>query len=124
MIIIIGRCEVSVEPDGSTFGFSHFCAAGGCEEGGGEAKEVGAIFFATKLYAVDDVTPLIAAAHLKNSSVAAVQFGKVVALEDHVIKFNECHWKFSVKARFNTVKGEHAVDGEVHTDVAQEFNVI
>ena len=42
-----------------------------------------------QLHAGDDVAPLVGAAHLQRHAVAAVQLAEVVALQDHVVEFEE-----------------------------------
>jgi hypothetical protein len=39
--------------------------------------------------AVDDVAPLVRAAHLQQAAIAAVQLEEVVGLQDHVVEFEE-----------------------------------
>ena len=44
--------------------------------------------------AVDDVAPLIRAAHLQPAAVALVQLDEIVGLQNHVVEFEERSYNF------------------------------
>jgi hypothetical protein len=44
---------------------------------------------AAEVDAVDDVAPLIGAAHLQHAAVTLVQLDEIIGLQDHVVEFEE-----------------------------------
>src|SRR5579859_5964977 len=55
--------------------------------------------------------------------MALEQLEKVVALHDHVVEFEEGERLLAFQAHSHAVHGQHAIDGEVAADIAQEFDV-
>ena len=56
--------------------------------------------------------------------MAFVQFHEVVALQNHVIEFQERQRLLALEPQLDAVQGQHAVDGEMPADVAQERDVL
>ena len=79
---------------------------------------------AAEVDAVDDVAPLVRAAHLQDAAVALVQLDEVVGLQDHVVEFEERQLLLALEPQLDAVEGKHAVDREVPADVAQEVDVV
>ena len=44
-------------------------------------------------------------------------------MKDHVVEFEECQRLLALQAKFDRIEGQHAIDGEVRSDVAQKFNI-
>ncbi len=77
-----------------------------------------------KLDAVDDVAPLVRAAHLQHAVVAAGKLKKIVSLEQHVVEFEEGQRLLALKPQLHRIEGEHPIDGEVAAVFAQKIDVI
>ena len=71
----------------------------------------------------DDIAPLVRAADLQRHAEAAVQLEEIVALQDHVVEFEEGQRLLALQPQLHAVEGQHAVDGEMRADVAQQRNV-
>ena len=56
--------------------------------------------------------------------MAARQLEEVIALQDHVVEFEEGERLLAVEPQLHRVEAQHAVDGEVHAIVAQEVDVV
>jgi hypothetical protein len=85
----------------------------------GEAGGIAARFsVAAEVDAVDDVAPLVRAAHLQHAAVAPVELDEIVGLQDHVVEFQERKLLLAVEPLLDRIEGEHAVDREVAADVA------
>jgi len=48
---------------------------------------------------------------------------EVIALEDHVVEFQEGHRLFALKPQLDRIEGQHPVDGEVRAHFLQQFDV-
>ena len=81
------------------------------------------IHLAGQFDAVDDVAPLVRAAHLQRTAIATVQLQKVGRLHQHVVELEEGQRLLAIQAQLDRVEAQHAVDGEVRAVVAQELQV-
>ena len=88
----------------------------------GHGKGVLVLLAADEVRAGEDVAPLVVAAHLHAAAIAAEQLQEVVALHEHVVELQERQALFH--ALLVALGGEHAVDGEVDADLAQEVDVV
>jgi hypothetical protein len=79
---------------------------------------------AAEIDAVDDVAPLVGAAHLQGAAVAPVQLDEVVGLQDHVVELDERQFLLALEPQLHRIHRQHAVDREVPADVAQELDVV
>ena len=79
---------------------------------------------AAELDAVDDVAPLVGAAHLQDAAMAPRQLDEVVGLQDHVVELDEGQLLLALEPELDCIHGEHAVDREMPADVAQEIDVV
>ena len=79
---------------------------------------------AAKVNAVDDVAPLVRAAHLQVAAIALGQFGKVVGLQDHVVEFDEGELMLPLQTHLHRVHGQHAIDTEMLADISQHVDVV
>ena len=77
-----------------------------------------------ELDAVDDVAPLVGAAHLQHAAVAARQLDEIVGLEDHVVEFEEGQLVLALEPELDRLHRQHAVDREMPADIAQEIDVV
>ncbi|MND53333.1 hypothetical protein D3C80_443680 [compost metagenome] len=121
---IIGRQHVGVQPDSAVQRLAHLGARSGRQKWRGQRVELRRAHPVTEIDAVDDIAPLIRAAHLQTAVVTLVQLYEVVSLQDHVVEFEEGQRLLPVKARLDAVEGQHAVDREMATDIPQEFKVV
>ena len=103
---------------------AHLGAVGGRDQRRRQPEELGCRRCAGQLDAVDDIAPLVRAAHLQPAAGAAGQLEEVVGLEDHVVELEEGQRLLAVEAQLDAVEGQHAVDGEVAADLAQERYVL
>ena len=97
--------------------------AGG-EQRAGEGVELMRAHAPAEIDAVDDVAPLVGAAHLQIAAVAARQLHEVVGLQDHVVELDERQLLLALEPQLHRVHGQHAVDREVPADVAQQVDVV
>ena len=56
--------------------------------------------------------------------MAAVQFQKVIGLQDHVVEFKKAQALLAVQPRLDAFKGQHPVHTEMPPDVPQEIKVV
>ena len=77
---------------------------------------------ADQIRAGEDVAPLVVAAHFDAAAVTTEQLQEIVALHQHVVEFQEGQAFFH--ALLVALGGQHAVDGEVDADLAQEVDVV
>ena len=77
---------------------------------------------ADEVRAGEHVAPLVVAADLQAAAVVFEQLEEVIALHEHIVEFQER------KARFHAALvafgGQHAVDAEQRTHLAQKVNVV
>ena len=74
--------------------------------------------------AVDNVAPLVGAAHLQPAADTLVELDEVIGLQDHVVEFEERQRLLAVEPESHGIESEHAVDGEMPADIAQEIDVV
>ena len=72
----------------------------------------------------DDVAPLVAAAHLQRHAVAVVELGEIVRLQTHVVELEKGKLLLAGQSELDRIQGQHAIDGEMAPDLAQEINVV
>ncbi len=73
---------------------------------------------------LQNIAPLIRAPHLQRAVVALVQLQEVVALQNHVIEFQERERLLAFQPQLHAVHGEHSIDREMPADVAQKWDVL
>ena len=78
---------------------------------------------AAQIDAVDDIAPLVRAAHLQVTIVATRQFDIVIGLADHVVELDEAHLLFAFQPQPHRIHRQHPVDGKVAPDVSEHFDV-
>src|SRR3546814_9717180 len=82
-----------------------FRSAGrGGDERRGQAVERTVVDPPAELDAVDDVAPLVGAAHLQDAFPPARQLQEVVGLEDHVVEFQERQRLFALEPELHAVE--------------------
>ena len=121
--VVVGAQHLLVDPDSALRRFAHLCTRSQREERRGQAVERVAVHTARKLDAVDDVAPLIGAAHLQLAIVAERQFPKIVCLQDHVVEFEKRHRLLALEAQLDALESQHPVDRKMPADLAQEFDI-
>ena len=112
-----------VQPDRPGRGLAHLLAGGRGDQRRGQAEQLAAVDPAAELDAVDDVAPLVGAAHLQPAAVAARQLEEVVGLHHHVVELEQRQRLLALEPQLHRIEGQHAVDGEVRAEVAQERDV-
>ena len=122
--IVVGAEQVLVEPHRTLRRLAHLRAVGGGDQRAGDAEELGAIDPPGQLDPVDDVAPLVGSADLQPAADPPRQLQKVVRLEDHVVELEEGQRLFAVEPQPNAVEGQHAIDREMPSELAQERNVV
>ena len=121
--VVVRTAQVGVEPDRAADRLAHLLARRGRQQRRGQAEGGLLVDAADQLHAIDDVAPLVGAAHLQHAAMAAFQLQEVHRLHQHVVELEEGHRLFAFEPVLDAVEGEHAVDREVHAVVAQELDV-
>ena len=122
--VVIDRQHVGVEPHRAGRGLAHLGARRRGEQRAGQRIELMRAHAAAEIDAVDDVAPLVRAAHLQIAAVAARELDEVVGLQDHVVEFDERQLLLAVEPQLHRIHREHAVDREMAADVAQHLDVV
>ena len=122
--IIIGRYERGIEPNGAGGGLAHFGARCGGDQRRRQRVELRGPHPPAKIEAVDDIAPLIRAAHLQRAAMQAVQFDEIIGLQTHVIEFEEGQFLVALEAHLDRVHRQHAIDREMLADIAQKLDII
>ena len=55
--------------------------------------------------------------------MAARQLKEIIGLQDHIVEFEEGERLLPVQPQLHAIEGKHAVDGEVRSDIAQQFDI-
>ena len=92
--------------------------------GAGQRVELRRAHAAAEIDAVDDVAPLVGAAHLQAAAVAPVELDEIVGLQDHVVEFEERQRLLALEPQLDRIHRQHAVDREMPADIAQELDVV
>ena len=87
---LVGRSLFGVEPNSAALGLAHLLALAVGEQVKGHTVDLGLFLTANKLYAADDVRPLVVAAEFETAAVVLVQTVEIVALHEHVVEFKKC----------------------------------
>ena len=122
--VVVGAHLIGVEPHRAGRGLAHLGARRRGDQRRGQREQLRAVQPAAEIDAVDDIAPLVRAAHLQHAAVAAVQLDEIVGLQDHVIEFEERQLLLALEPQLDGIEREHAVDREVAADVAQEIDVV
>src|SRR5690606_35426932 len=96
----------------------------GGEQRRGQRVKLRAAHAMAEIDTIDDVAPLVRAAHLDDRAITAVELYEIVALQDHVVEFEEAQRLLAVEPELDAVEAQHAVDREVPADIAQELEVV
>ena len=78
----------------------------------------------TQINAVDDIAPLVRAAHLQIAAETTRQFHKIIALQDHVVELDEGEFLLALKPELDRIHRQHPVDREVATNIAQHVDIV
>jgi len=114
--VIIGTEPIGVEPDRTIHRFAHFRAVRFRNERGRHAKKFRAINPAAEFDAVDNIPPLVGAAHLQSAAMLTRQFEIIIGLQDHIIEFEERERLLPLQPQFDRIKGQHPVDRKMAPD--------
>ena len=87
--IVVGAHLIGVEPHRAGGGLAHLGARRRGDQRRGQREKLRIVQPAAEIDAVDDVAPLIGAAHLQDAAVTAVELDEIIGLQDHVIEFEE-----------------------------------
>ncbi len=103
---------------------AHFRARCQRDERRGEGKKLVRAHAPAEVNAVDDIAPLVGAAHLQIAAIASRQFRIVIGLQNHVVELDERKLVFALQTQFDRIHGQHAVDRKVPANVAQHVEII
>ena len=95
---------LGIEPNRAGGGLAHLGAGRRRDQRRGEREQLRIVHAPAEIDAVDDIAPLIGAAHLQHAVVALVQFDEVVGLQHHVIEFEERQFLLAVEPHFHRVE--------------------
>lgn len=121
LVEFVGTGALRIEPHGAALGFAELGTIGLGEEGEGEAVGGDAEFFADELGAGGDIAPLVGAADLELAVVGLAEVAKIVGLKELVTELGVADTALAFHAGLDRVFGEHDVEGEKFSDVAQEI---
>jgi hypothetical protein len=121
---LVGRHHIGVEPDGAAGGLAHLGAGTRGQQRRGQRVELRAAHAMAEIDAVDDVAPLVGAAHLQDGAVTAIELDEIIALHDHVVEFEEAQRLLAVEPELHRIEAQHAVDREMPADLAQEVDIV
>ena len=116
--------HLAIEPDRAPLGFAHLLAIRGGQKRRGQPEDLRIYHPAGQVDPVDDIAPLIRAAHLKHAALAAVKLQEIIGLQDHVVEFEKAEALLAVQPRFDAFKRQHPVDREMPPDITQEFQIV
>ena len=122
--VVVRRQHVGVEPHRARHRLAHLGARRCSQQRRRQRVKLALVAAPPQLDAVDDISPLVGAAHLQHASLAPRQFEEVIGLQDHVVEFEEGERLLAVESQLHRIETQHAVDGEMHTIVAQEIDVV
>ena len=122
LVELEGAGLVGVEPDGVAGGLAHLLALGVGQQGDGHGVGVLAQLAADELSAAQHVAPLVVAAELHVAAVVLEHVVEVVALHDHVVKFEE--GQALLHPLLVALGAQHVVDREAGTHVTQQLDVV
>ena len=112
-----------VEPNRACRCLAHLCAACRGDERRGQSEKLCAIHPAAKFNPVDDIAPLIRAAHLQAATMVPRQHHEIIGLKDHIVEFKEGERLFAFQPQLDRIKCQHTVDGEVRADRAEQIDI-
>ena len=119
---VVGGSLLRVEPHRALGGLAHLLALGIEQQGNGHGVGVLAELAADQLRAAEHIRPLVVAAELQVAAVFLKEMQEIVALHDHVVKFQEA--ESLLHTLLVALGTEHVVDREAGSDVSQQFDVI
>ena len=111
-----------VEPYRAGFGLAELRAVGLRDQRGGQCVHGLLLDPADEVDAGGEVAPLVGAAGLQGAAVATVELEVVIALHDLVRELREGDPGLAVETSGNGFLGQHPVDREVLSDVAEEVD--
>ena len=114
------RQLILVQPHRALGRLAHLGAIGPRDQRGRQAKGILRIHPADEIGAVDDIAPLVTAAHLQRAAKPPVQFQIIIGLENHVVELDEAQRLLPLQPQPHAVKRQHPVDREMPAIIAQE----
>ena len=60
---------------------------------------------------------------MQAAAIAPIKLQIVGRLHQHIIEFKEGEGLLALEPQLDTVKGQHAIDGEMHAIIAQEIDI-
>ncbi|MPL94363.1 hypothetical protein SDC9_40516 [bioreactor metagenome] len=121
---LVRREHLVIEPDRAALRLAHLAPVRGGQQRRRQAEDLAVEHPARQVDAVDDVAPLVRAAHLQQTAITAVQLEEVIGLQDHVVEFEEAQRLLAIESRLHRLERQHPVHREVPADVAQEVEVV
>ena len=122
--VVVRRQHVGIEPYRAGHRLAHLGARRCGQQRRRQCIELALIAAPAQFDAVDDVAPLVGASHLQHASLAPRKLEEIIGLQDHVVEFEEGERLLAVESQLHRIETQHAVDGEMHTIVAQEIDVV
>ena len=119
---VVGRRLFGVEPERALGGLAHLLAVRGRQERKGHRVRLPLILSADEVCARENVRPLVVPAELEFAVELPVQDKEVIRLHEHIVELEE--GEPPLVAVLKALRGEHAVDREVHPDVPQKIDII
>ena len=121
--VIVRRELVGIQPIGAGGGLAHLGAARRRNQRCGQAIEREVRGAAAELDAIDDIAPLVGAAHLQAAAVAPAKFHEIISLQDHIVEFEEAERLLALEPELDALESQHAVDREMAAIFTEEGDV-
>ena len=102
--VVVRADQIGIEPDGAGRRLAHLGAGRSRDQRRGQRKQLRVQHAAAEIDAVDDVAPLIGAAHLQNAAVALVELDEIVGLQHHVVEFEKREFLLAVEPQLHRVE--------------------
>src|SRR5262249_51777885 len=122
LVEAVRRRKLRVEPHGAGFSFSKLNSSGRGDERKHECMRARAAQAPNQISSGEDISPLIATAHLQSTFVAIVQHQVVISLQQRITEFSERDPVVRFQATTDRFFAEQTIDGEMFSYVTQELH--
>ena len=122
LVEVIGRGFLGIEPECAARCLAHLRAIALCQQLIRESEHRDILLAAAELDTCDDIRPLIISAHFQLAAIAFVELEEIIRLHNHIVELEE--GQPLLPALLIAFCRKHTIDGEMRTDITQEFDVV
>ena len=122
LVIVVDAGHVLIKEDCTLLTLTHLLAVSPHDEVEGKTVALGTLHVVDEVDTCHDVAPLIGSTDLEAASGLFVEHVVVIALKKLVVELNEA--QSPLEALLDSFEGQHPVDGEVTSDLAEEPDVV